>query len=534
MRLIFYFIILFCSTTIFSQINSITNERVFGGSGKDLFSNYVSIPNSDDTFLVASSNSNISGDKTEDSKGNYDIWLIKLDANNNIIWQKTIGGEGFDSANDATIIDSLLYITCSSNSPISGDKTVGNPAGTNSISNWVLCFDLNGNIVWQTNYGANMSNGDSKFLKLKNNNLLLAFSSSTVLGNGSTNSSNISLFEINPLNGAVITNSIFGSSLIDTFGDVIQMPNGELYVFAISQTGTSVNNDKTELGFGSYDYWVLKLTENFVKVGDKCFGGDQTEASNRMVLKVKNDFLYLVGTSNSGISGNKLSASLGLNDCWVVKTDLSLNYIWDKSYGGTEDDYSNFNFSNATGELLLSTISLSNISGNKLASNYGSMDCWVFRIDENGDLIDQASIGGSLDDYGQVFSSVNSPNPNFFAGTSLSSISGIKTLDSKGLEDIWLFNFNADELLSINETTVFGNISVFPNPFQDKVTFSFPEINEALHLKIFTLDGKTVYESSIEKNTLSKEVNLTDSKAIYFYEISGEKISVSGKLVKVN
>jgi len=511
-----------------------SNERVLGGSGKDIFSNYVSIPNSDETFLVSSSNSNISGDKTENSKGNYDIWLIKLDANNNIIWQKTIGGEGFDSANDAIIIDTLLYITCSSNSPVSGDKTVGNPAGSTSISNWVLCIDLSGNIVWQNNYASNMSAGDSKFLKLKNNNLLLAFSSSTVLGNGSTSSSNVALFELNPLTGAVITNSIFGSSLIDTFGDVVQMPNGELYLFTISQTGTSVNNDKTELGFGSYDYWILRLTENFVKVADKCFGGDQTEASYRMVLKVKNDFLYFVGTSNSSFSGNKMSASFGLNDCWVVKTDLNLNYIWDKSYGGTEDDYSNFNFSNATDELLFSTISLSSISGNKLTSNDGSMDCWVFRIDENGDLIDQANIGGSLDDYGQVYLNVNSPGQNIFAGTSLSPISGIKTLANKGFEDIWLFNFNADELLSINETTIFGNINIFPNPFQDKVTFSFPEINETLQLRIFTLDGKTVYETTIEKNTLSKEVNLTDSKAIYFYEISGEKVSVSGKLVKVN
>jgi hypothetical protein len=511
-----------------------SNERVFGGSGKDIFSNYVSIPNSDETFLVSSSNSNISGDKTENSKGNYDIWLIKLDANNNIIWQKTIGGEGFDSANDAIIIDTLLYITCSSNSPVSGDKTVGNPAGSTSISNWVLCIDLSGNIVWQNNYASNMSAGDSKFLKLKNNNLLLAFSSSTVLGNGSTSSSNVALFELNPLTGAVITNSIFGSSLIDTFGDVVQMPNGELYLFTISQTGTSVNNDKTELGFGSYDYWILRLTENFVKVADKCFGGDQTEASYRMVLKVKNDFLYFVGTSNSSFSGNKMSASFGLNDCWVVKTDLNLNYIWDKSYGGTEDDYSNFNFSNATDELLFSTISLSSISGNKLTSNDGSMDCWVFRIDENGDLIDQANIGGSLDDYGQVYLNVNSPGQNIFAGTSLSPISGIKTLANKGFEDIWLFNFNADELLSINEKTVFGDINIFPNPFQDKVTFSFPEINETLQLRIFTLEGKTIYETVIEENTLSKEVNLTDSKAIYFYEISGGKVTVSGKLVRVN
>lgn len=505
-----------------------SNERVFGGSGRDLFNTFIPIPNSSESLIISSSNSNISSDKSENCRGDLDLWVIKLDQNNNILWEKTIGGSAIDAVSSAILKDNLLYVSVRSNSPISGEKTVDNtnpPSAVNTT--WLLCIDLSGDILWQKIVG-HSTNGTlgGRILDLKNNNILIA---NQISGNPST----FELYELDPVNGDSIKfKSINPTILNNNLVSVFQNNVGDIYMMFQSDQGTSAI--KTDNGYGNLDTWVLKLDENYEYLTDKCFGGSSLE--NPSSFLSRDNFLYLLGASSSGISGNKTTGNIGLGDTWIVKTDLNLNIIWDKSFGGIESEITSYAFleESINSNLVISIRSKSDVSGNKTTVNYGLNDTWLIKIDFDGNLIDQANIGGLDEDLGQVYQNVISPSQFIFASSSLSPISGIKTIDSKGLQDIWLFNFNADELLSINETTVFGNINIFPNPFQDKVTFSFPEINETLHLKIFTLDGKTIYESSIEKNTLSKEVNLTDSKAIYFYEISGEKVSVSGKLVMVN
>lgn len=65
------------------------------GSGDDML---VSIQQTADGGYVlgGSSDSNISGDKTENSYGLSDYWIVKIDDTGNVQWQQTIGGGGYD------------------------------------------------------------------------------------------------------------------------------------------------------------------------------------------------------------------------------------------------------------------------------------------------------------------------------------------------------------------------------------------------------------------------------------------------------
>ena len=75
--------------------------------------------------MIASwSNSNISGDKTENSNGGYDYWLVRLNSSGGIISQNSIGGAADESG--SYIIenaDGTFAMFCSSDSNISGDKS---------------------------------------------------------------------------------------------------------------------------------------------------------------------------------------------------------------------------------------------------------------------------------------------------------------------------------------------------------------------------------------------------------------------------
>ncbi|MBP8249611.1 MAG: hypothetical protein KAX72_05880, partial [Chitinophagales bacterium] len=98
-------------------------------------------------ILSCSSNSPISGDKMEaptGGPGNYDYWIIRLTNAGNIAWQNTIGGNYNDNTRVIHPLSGGGFICAGvSFSGISGDKT---QAATGS---WIMQLSNTGNIIWQ-------------------------------------------------------------------------------------------------------------------------------------------------------------------------------------------------------------------------------------------------------------------------------------------------------------------------------------------------------------------------------------------------
>jgi hypothetical protein len=89
--LLFFFIFKFTS---YAQI-IIEWQNTIGGSNMDFL--YSIQQTTDGGYILGGySSSNISGDKTENSHGGHDYWIVKIDAVGNIQWQKTIGGSDTD------------------------------------------------------------------------------------------------------------------------------------------------------------------------------------------------------------------------------------------------------------------------------------------------------------------------------------------------------------------------------------------------------------------------------------------------------
>ncbi|MBL0052461.1 MAG: hypothetical protein IPP29_13595 [Bacteroidetes bacterium] len=101
--------------------------------------------------LGGGSSSNISGDKTENSNGTYDYWVVKIDSLGAIVWQNTIGGNSNDELSSITPSPDGGYVLGGySYSNISGDKTENS---NGSYDYWVVKIDSLGAIVWQNTIG---------------------------------------------------------------------------------------------------------------------------------------------------------------------------------------------------------------------------------------------------------------------------------------------------------------------------------------------------------------------------------------------
>ncbi|MBK9399598.1 MAG: hypothetical protein IPN36_01715 [Bacteroidetes bacterium] len=110
------------------------------------------IVTSDGGYLCAgSSKSDSSGAKTENCKGEFDYWIVKLGPAGNIQWQRTIGGQGVDMLFSVSqTADGGFICGGYSNSNISGDKTEA-CIGQNDY--WIMKVDSTGTIIWQNTIG---------------------------------------------------------------------------------------------------------------------------------------------------------------------------------------------------------------------------------------------------------------------------------------------------------------------------------------------------------------------------------------------
>ena len=86
---------------------------------------------------------------------------------------------------------------------------------------------------------------------------------------------------------------------------------------------------------------------------------------------------------------------------------------------------------------------------------------------------------------------------------------------------------------SINNSTKAINVSSFPNPASDVITFAFEEANNA-SITIFDLSGKTIFESKIENNAKEFNYNVSNlSSGIYFYKLDMNNSTVVNKFTVI-
>src|SRR5205085_8131757 len=80
------------------------------------------------------------------------------------------------------------------------------------------------------------------------------------------------------------------------------------------------------------------------KLWDKRYGGDKTEELKKVIKTADGNYI-LAGYSQSQAGGDKSQdnwdpngAANNNNDFWIVKIDDSGNELWDRRYGGIEDE----------------------------------------------------------------------------------------------------------------------------------------------------------------------------------------------------
>ncbi|ACS33301.1 PEGA domain-containing protein [Thermococcus gammatolerans] len=267
--------------------------------------------------------------------GGKDVWVLRLDENGNVKWQKTYGGKYDDGASAVAIAPNGDIIL------VGYTKSFG--AGGYDV--WVLRLDENGNVKWQKTYGG--SNWDEAHAV-------------AIADNGDI----------------IVTGSPFTIRL-DANGNVIWTKDVGGNAVAIADNGDIIVA-------GSYgdDVWVLRLDENGNVKWQKTYGGSNWDEAHAVAIADNGDII---------VAGRTYGFGAGGDDFWVLRLDENGNVKWQKTYGGSGSDWARAVAIAPNGDII--------VAGYTYSFGAGSEDVWVLSLDENGNVKWQKTYGGSSYDY---------------------------------------------------------------------------------------------------------------------------------------
>lgn len=376
-------------------------QKKFGGDADERL--WMLITTSDGGFLCGGySYSGISGDKSEPSRGDMDVWMLRLDSGGNKLWDKTFGGPGRDELFSALEMpDGGFLLGCHSYSNIGGDKTEASRGGQDF---WLLRIDPSGNLLWDKTLGGD---GEEQIHDLKwspDGMVLLSGGTTSTPGSGeiapdsARGGKDFWIGKFDPASRQLLWNHRFGG-LAEEFAYALCVSRtGKLYLGGRSSSmpapPTQYDNGKNSPFFGGFgDYWLLELDGEGNKLREWSFGGAGLD-DLYMLQENKRGDLILGGVSDSDISGNKTVPSHGGFDFWILDLNpMSGNLRWQLALGGSDNDAPTKVAQFPDGALLFGGHSGSNASFEKTQNSFGANDFWVVAtecglrsmIDKTGD-----------------------------------------------------------------------------------------------------------------------------------------------------
>ncbi len=343
------------------KIDSVGNilwDKTIGGSGSDRMQEIIEMQ--DGGFLCAGySYSGISGDKTEANHGYGDYWILRLDSNANIIWQKTIG-----SSREEYVIKMLLD---NFGNIIIGDYYKTSGMGFQYI---VHKLDSAGNNIWTKHYGGLDADRLSDLIVTADGGYICAgFSISNISGTKTENCRGHYDYWIIKLSqtGNIQWQRTIGGQDYDELNSIVQTPDGGFICggFSVSE----ISGDKTEMNYGYGDFWVIKIDSVGNTIWQNTIGG--TNYDKLTAQLIKNDGSVVIGgKSGSEYSGDKTSPSLGLGDNWILKINANSNLINGKVFTDINLDTAYTTGENTIDGLKITESTTGRISFTNFSGNY--------------------------------------------------------------------------------------------------------------------------------------------------------------------
>lgn len=381
----------------------------YGGNDTDVF--YTSLEETSGGYIFAGYTE--SSDFT-DYHGGMDAWIVKLDSEMEIEWQKCLGGTNLDKAESVKETSDGGYIIAGWTKSSDGNVS-GNSGGSDA---WIVKLDSTGNITWEKSFGGTGNDYGKSILEVSDGYLFAGFTDSDdedVSGNNGGRDAWI-----------VKLDSAGNFSWQKCFGGT-----GDEEIYNLQETSDInyiIAGYTSSKGNGEKDAWVIKFDSGGSIVWEKTFGGSGLESASSIAGTSDGGFIFTGYTQSQEIAGHH-----GSRDVLVVRLDSAGEVLWQKCLGGSSLEEAYGVAETSDGDFILSGYTYSN--DGDISDNHGISDAWLVNLNSSGNILWQRCIGGSSSDYANSVLEV-SPGKYLAAGNTSSTDGDME--GGYGSSDAWV------------------------------------------------------------------------------------------------
>ncbi len=233
----------------------------------------------------------VAGFSFSEGRGKSDIWLLRLNAVGEIIWDKQYGGVGIEKAYS-------IAETADEGFLLGGYQHYNE---INRADMLIVRTDRNGKGIWRRAVKAPGNNVIESLLETQTGTIVAAGWSY----NEDNRSLDGSLLELSS-GGKVLRQLVIGGSRKDAFYDLIPTREGGYLL-----TGQTISFGNTS------DIWLVKLDNQLREVWQKRTLGEKNDYGRAVIEAPDGGFMIAGGTKSYGAGGS---------DMWILKTDKRGNF----------------------------------------------------------------------------------------------------------------------------------------------------------------------------------------------------------------
>ncbi len=432
------------------------------------------------------------------SNGDSDIFILKLDANGDFLWAKSIGGTSEESCrNHAFDNAGNIYLLGGYSGSVDFDPGPGvyNLTASSSVDAYVLKLDANGDFVWAKSTGGNASS------------------------------------------------SVFDRDIaVDGQGNVYA--TGDFYGTADFDPGVGVLNLTSN---GGSEIFILKLNANGDLVWVKAIGGSGGDRSTNIALDASNNVIISGGFSGQidfdpGPNDFMLNSAPNNYGGYILKLDNAGDFIWVKGFFsiGVASIHSYELVIDASNNIFGSgwfygSVDVDPGSGTHIVNSIGgSIDGYLLKLDSIGNFVwvnvlagtdDQYPYGATIDYQGNIISTGGfestvdfDPGPN------------THNLTATGTKDFFLLKLTGCATsVGIAENNATPQAIAYPNPTSGVVTLDLEDIKDAT-IKVLNINGQVVYQQAQVSGI--HQFELAAAPGVYTIEVTAANTRKYVKLLK--
>ncbi len=355
-----------------SNLGNIEWAKRYGGSKKESVTCIKQTADSGFIFC-GSTNSSISG-----NHGIDDCWIVKLNKNGNIEWQKCLGGTNVEKANSVIQTFDGGYMVAGYT--VSNDGDVVGYHNTGYTDAWVVKLDSAGNIAWSRCYGGSYGETAYSILQNADSNYVVLSSAqsgdSDVSGHTAGQNDDYWVLVINQI-GNILWNKCYGGTETDGPRSIKQTFDGGYIVagYTFSTNGNVTGNH------GAFDFWVLKINSSGGIQWKKCLGGTNNDYG-KSIYQTTDSGYVVIGTTYS--NDGQVAGNHGNSDIWLVKLSSSGSIKWKRCYGGVGIESVENSSMQQTSDGGYSFCGSSDSTNGQVTGGHGKFDFWLVKLGPSG------------------------------------------------------------------------------------------------------------------------------------------------------